>query len=154
MNDQMNIKQIIERFPFLQLDNWPLTLEIPRGWYTLFLQMCEEIRQSLLASGKLYDFCFLQVKEKFNQLTCYTSGETEEVQKILAKYAKMSRYVCSKCGKPAVYETTDYILSFCNECSKELQQKAKPNWRALEPCNMPALFKDEWKRYLERINYV
>lgn len=168
MTNKIDIKSIIERFPFLQSvePDWPLIdLEIPRGWYRLFLQMCEDIRQPLLDAGKLYTFRFLQVKEKFNQLTCYAIGGTEEVQKILDKYAKMSRYVCSSCGKPATCETTDYILSYCNECVKELSKQAKLDWIIPETCyqitnsppdretySMIISFKDEWERYLEVIN--
>ena len=76
-------KQIVEKYPFLRARDidgtidteaeFPMMdLEIPNGWYDLFYQMCDDIKP--LVSD---DFYFLQVKEKYNRLVCYSNGSPE-----------------------------------------------------------------------------
>lgn len=126
-------KKLVERYPYLLPYNvwtgkvpeeydysYTFPLEIPDGWMKLFLQMCEDIRQPLIDAGRIDDFRFLQVKEKYNHLTVYFNGAPDEVCEIIDKYSTMSRYVCTRCGKPAVYETLGYIASYCEDCWKDV----------------------------------
>ena len=93
------IKYLVERYPFLLPRNvfsdkipedydysYIKHLEIPKGWFRLFLQLCEDIRQPLIDAGCLDTFRFTQVKEKYNQLRCYHTGAPEVVNDILLKY--------------------------------------------------------------------
>ena len=81
---------------------------------------------------------------------------------ILAKYSQIAPYVCIHCGKPATYETTGYIASFCDSCWKDWARHEK-----VEPIKFKSYFvinsetegvhcdekrisfKAEWDRYLE-----
>ena len=169
-------KAIVARYPFLHVrdidgaidtnEKFPLMpVEIPFGWHRLFFQMCEDLREALLKQGEraLNDFYFVQCKEKYNRLVCYTNGnEPQEVKDILSKYEHMVSYVCTQCGKPAMYETQGYVASFCDGCWKGLARKQKAEriefstefvtvgigdkWR-----KRVVSFKDEWKRYCESL---
>ena len=168
--------EIVARYPFLRVRDidgtidtnakFPLMgIEIPCGWHKLFFQMCEDIRIAIEKEGcrALNDFYFVQCKEKYNRLICYTNGaESQEVKDILAKYEQMAYYVCTQCGRPAMYETQGYIASFCEDCyiglaGKQIAERIEfstefvtvgisDKWR-----KRVVSFKDEWKRYCESL---
>lgn len=163
-------KAWIAKYPFLRHRNldgsidtesdFPMIgLEIPNGWYELFFQMCDDIKP--LVSE---DFYFLQVKEKYNRLVCYPANSNPIVDMILAKYSHIASYVCIHCGKPATYETRDYIASFCDSCWKDWSRHDIGEWIKFKPyftinsetegvhCDEKCIsFKEEWERYLEKI---
>ena len=168
------IKKLVERYPYLLprnvwTDQMPedydytyiIGLEIPKGWYKLFFQLCENIRQPLIDADYLDKFRFSQVKEKFNNLECYNFGAPEEVRDILGKYSVMASYVCTVCGKPATYEAKGYIASFCDDCWKDYARHEKGEWIKFEPWYKEIgwqngekyekiiSFEDEWNRYLK-----
>ena len=94
--------------------------DLPAGWNKLFLQMCRDIKEPLGRAGIKDKFYFMQLKEKWNSLRAYHNGATEEVERIIQKYSHLSQFVCSKCGKPATYETSGYILSYCTDCWSDM----------------------------------
>ena len=168
-------KLIVAEYPFLRARNidgtvdinakFPMMgLEIPDGWYKLFFQMCEDIKPVLKKYNLLNDFYFLQIKEKYNFLRCYYSKAPREVDEIIAKYEQMACYVCTICGKPATYETSDYIASFCDDCWKDKVRHQKGDWIEFKPyftintvtkgvhCDEKKIsFKEEWDRYTQKI---
>ena len=168
-------KQIVAEYPFLRIrdidgtvdteSKFPMMgLEIPNGWYQLFFQMCDDIKPLLEKEGVLDDFYFIQCKEKYNELTCYSNGAASlEVEQVLQKYRYISRYVCTECGKPAVYETRDYIASLCEYCWKSKFRHEYCNILEFVSTYEIIGFKDgkgycrsvnvndEWNRYLKRI---
>jgi hypothetical protein len=124
-------KEIVSKYPFLRVRNidgsidesakFPMIdLEIPNGWGNLFIQMCDDLKEVLIKEGYLDTFYFIQIKEKYNQLTCYAGHPTtDKILQILRKYEYMSQFVCTECGKPATKEiTTGYIASICDDCWK------------------------------------
>ena len=173
-NNKEKIKEIVERYPYLLPRNvWTdkvpedydytyiKGLEIPAGWRRLFFQMCEDIRQPLIDADYLDRFRFSQIKEKYNEMRCYHFGAPEEVCNIIRKYEQMAYYVCTKCGKPATYETQGYFASYCDDCFKDLVRH-----QDVEPIEFRSYFKisgrkngenyekiisfeDEWNRYLK-----
>jgi hypothetical protein len=144
-----------------------ISLEIPDGWYPLFFQMCNDIKAVLEKEGAkaLEDFYFFQVKEKYNQLRCYHTG-SKEIDDIISKYSYISRYVCTECRKPAIFETSVYLTSFCNDCWKDKARHEAGEWlefsdtftvsgyRNGQHYKNEVSVKDEWNRYLESINGV
>ena len=169
--EQEQIKATVERYPYLLPRNvWTgkvsedynydyiIGLAIPSGWYKLFMQLCEDIRQPLIDAGFLEEFRFSQVKEKFNRLECYNFGAPEIVQDIIDKYSVMSQYVCIICGEPAIYETSSYIASYCENCWKEFTQSEKAKaiefkpeykvtgWQNGEKYEKVISFEEEWNR--------
>ena len=134
-------------------------LEIPDGWVELYNQMMEDI-----AALGFDDFEWLQVKEKFGEMRCYTTELREEkLDDVITKYEVMASFVCAKCGKPAVVRTQRYILPYCGECYDSLEYdktgteppidfRTKITLRNLGDMTTRTLdFRDEWERYLERI---
>ena len=137
---------------------------LPEGWFELFLQMCEDIREPLEKGGCLDRFRFLDVKEKYGSMRLYSSGATEEVQDILFKYEFLSQQVCCLCGKPATLETDGYICPYCDECvakSGESPDSAvsirirthytRTRYHDGEETSTVVSVEDEWNRYLERV---
>jgi hypothetical protein len=167
------IKNLVERYPYLLPRNvWTdkvpedydytyiRGLELPKGWYKLFFQLCEDIRQPLIDAGYLDKFRFSQIKEKYNRMECYNFGAPEAVQDIIDKYSVMAKYVCTVCGKPAVYETSGYIASYCDYCWRDLARHENGDWLHFKPqykisgwkngeaYEKTISFEDEWNRYL------
>ena len=138
--------------------------DIPLGWRKLFIQMCSDIKPLLEKEGVLDDFYFLQVKEKYNELTCYSNGAASlEVEQIIQKYKYLSRFICTECGRPAAYETTGYLASFCMDCWKDHVRHEKVNQLEFIPTYEVVGFKDgksysrtvdvedEWNRYVKGV---
>ena len=165
-------KQVVEKYPFLCArgsdgeidyeDKFPMMgLEIPNGWFKLFYQMCDDIKPIIEDQGLMANFYFIQVKEKFNELICFTSIIVPEIDKILIKYEKMATNVCTICGAPADVTTLDYYASLCNKCwgdklSHLEAKKIKPRTSiSLLTFNKDGntkeeiSFEDEWNRYLD-----
>ena len=77
----------------------------------------------------------------------------------------MAGYVCTRCGRPAYYETSGYIASFCRDCWKDFARhekgefiKFKPFYKRIrfskgESKEEIISFEDEWNRYLKEIGY-
>ena len=154
-------KLIVEKYPFLHIrdidghidieSKFPMiSLEIPDGWNKLFFQMCSDIKPILEREGLIDDFYFIQVKEKYNRLICYYNNAPKEVEDIISKYETMAQYVCVNCGKPAVFETTGYIASYCDDCINQYNRNY--NYHYLKT-NAGILFADEWERYVKGNNY-
>lgn len=149
-------KFIVEKYPFLHIrdiekSKFPMILlEIPDGWYKLFFQMCDDIKPLLEKEGILYDFYLIQVKEKYNKLICYYNNAPKEVEDIISRYEMMARYVCVNCGKPAVFETTGYVASYCDSCIN--QHNRNYNYHYLKT-NGRISFGEEWDRYVKENGY-
>ena len=170
-------REIVSKYPFLQARNidgtidtyskFPMMdLEIPDGWYKLFFQMCDDLKEVLIEEGYLDTFYFVQIKEKYNRLECYSGHfETDKILQVLRKYEYLSQFVCTRCGKPATKETVQgYIESFCDDCWKD---KCKHHTirdikfdtefqiytfgRATGAVTTTINISDEWHRYLKKI---
>ena len=166
-------KAIVEKYPFLHIRDidgtldihtrFPLVgLEIPDGWYKVFFQMCDDIMPLLEEEGVMDKFYFIQVKEKYNNLVCYSNGAaSQRVEDIISKYEEMAYYICTQCGKPATCMTTGYWASLCDDCWKDnlryievKQIDFLPEYNVTEFSNGKRVektisFEDEWNRYLK-----
>ena len=175
--NQKEIYNICKEYPFLiprdidgsideDFDYTYLGLEIPDGWNKLFLQLCSDIKPLLEQEGLLDKFYFIQVKEKFNLLRCYSNGvSSKEIEDIINKYEHMAYYVCTICGKPATCETTGYWASFCDDCWKDHFRHEHIEWIEFKPYyklsgfskgehyEKTISFEEEWNRYLKVNGY-
>ena len=93
------------------------------GWRKAFgLQICQEIKESLLRSGGkklLKEYRITQIKEKYGHLEWYSNWYTKEITKIIQKYEYISFRTCINCGRPAYGYTGGYIRPYCEDCSDE-----------------------------------
>lgn len=170
-------KQYVEKYPFLRVreidgtidvnSKFPLmSLEIPDGWYELFFQMCDDLKEVLIEEGYLNTFYFVQIKEKYNRLECYSGHfETDKISQVLRKYEYLSQFVCTRCGKPATIETAQgYIESFCNDCWQAQHRRCMASdiefnaqfeivsfGRSTGTIKTIVDVSDEWNRYLKRL---
>ena len=130
-------RKLIERYPFLLPDHardqngemkqdydygYIKLDDMPVGWKLAFgEQMCEEIREALLASGDteeegeaaLQAYRVWEVKHKYDELCWYDSGGVEE---IVHKYQKRSGRTCIGCGSPIDREHDGWSSPFCKRC--------------------------------------
>lgn len=93
--------------------------EMPDGWRIAFgEQMCEELREALVADDDLYRWRIVQMKEKYGQLRLYDNGWKvgSKVPDIIAKYERLSERTCICCGKPATKITTGWVSPYCDAC--------------------------------------
>lgn len=171
------IKEICEEFPFLvskrndkivpYYDYTYLLLEIPRGWYNLFLQMCGDIKPVLEKYDMIDSFEFVQVKEKYNGLRCYHNLDYQnalacnEIEHIIYKYEYMAQFVCTICGDIATCVLNKgWFSSYCDECIGDLKHcidviseiEFEPyyiqiNFDNEERIGVKVSFEDEWNRY-------
>ena len=81
-------------------------------------------------------------------MICYYNNAPKEVEDIISKYEIMASYICCECGKPAVFETTGYIVSYCDDCINQYNRNY--NYHYLKT-DGGILFADEWNRYVRRI---
>ena len=98
-------------YEYTELDN------MPDGWRIAFGEkLCEELRDNLEKCGRLHDFFFTQIKEKYGSLRLYNIGLNEDGWQIIYKYEVLSKKICIRCGKPATKMTTGWISPYCDEC--------------------------------------
>lgn len=112
-------------YEFTELD------DMPDGWRIAFgEQMCEELKQELLASGgeeALQEYRIVQIKEKYGFLRWYDNGCTSRwCREILPKYEALSERTCIRCGKPATQISTGWISPWCDECAKSIPDHMVP----------------------------
>ena len=80
---------------------------MPKGWRSKFgIEMCEEIREALLSSGKTYAeglsvlnrYRIFWIKRENLRMQWEDTGEVKE---IIENYQDLSEHICCHCGKPA-----------------------------------------------------
>ena len=89
----------------------------PQGWNKAFGMMyLKELGEEIKCIGQK-DFQILQMKEKFGQARCYTSGTSSKAHDIINKYEYLSQNICWHCGKPDVPTINDgWIYPVCFDC--------------------------------------
>lgn len=170
-------KTLIERMPYLLPRNFFTDevlynydydcvrgeYELPDGWFRLFLQMCEDIREPLIEADQLNSFRFTQIKEKWGHMVCYNFGAPKKVQDIIDDYHYVSQFVCCCCGRPATIKTRIWVESYCDNCFKGSTQddyeklefdpirvfESYSRENDYKPVTIERDCSDIWRRYLE-----
>ena len=126
--------------------------DMPEGWRKAFgEQLCEELKQELLASGgekALNEYMICQIKEKYGYLRWYDFGCTERwFSEILPQYENLSERTCIRCGRPAKYISSGWISPWCEDCAKGIPDRMVPidEWFA------PANEEDDGKALVEEM---
>lgn len=111
--------ELCMKYPFLlspeedtyDYSYFPVT--IPEGWKSLFIDMCQKLKEILIKHNALNNYYFLDVKEKYFSLVCYANTYIEEAEELFREYRKRSGKICLCCGK----ELSDSEKYFCTTCS-------------------------------------
>lgn len=98
----MQAKGIIEKYPEIWGKLRYGSFEFGSGWYPLIIEMSEEIRalmekdESVREAFKSADYII--AKEKFGQLRIQGIVSSNELDKIIDKYERLSVRTCETCG--------------------------------------------------------
>lgn len=97
--------------------------ELPSGWNKLIIQMCEEIKQTILKINPnlLTEYYVVQAKEKYGTLRWYANIYVEELEEIATKYMVLSQYVCIRCGKATIIISGNKKY-LCNKCHERMSK--------------------------------
>lgn len=114
------------QYPFLRMNksyflSWYHI--VPQGWRkSVLIPLSKELKRELKREHILYDFSFLDCKEKYGRLDLYPYYTTDEIDKILAKYEYISERTCIHCGRCADYITNSFITPLCKDCISDYQK--------------------------------
>lgn len=98
---------------------------IPIGWRIAFGEKFAADLQEVinkLSEEKRDEIWITDVKEKYGMLRVYFSYYTDELDRVLRKYEKLSTRTCIKCGRQATKISKGYTLPWCDDCAKESYQ--------------------------------
>lgn len=142
-------KELCDKYPFLiprndengkEIENYDYSYtlldDVPKGWRKLFLQMCDDLKAALIKCNYLYDYRFVQIKEKWGELVCYDNGAPCDTYDIISKYNYLSQYVCISCGSTRAREYSNgWVWPYCRKCFKKSFPKIKEKDRLKYICN-------------------
>jgi len=122
------------KYPFWQPRNvwtgkkyWTFTEynQISPGWRAAFgKQLTKDLKEALKKSKQLKTFYFLEIKEKWGALCLYNTGGSEEVNKVITYYERLSICYCEDCGKPARYTRLGgWVGYICADCFNKSLEK-------------------------------
>ena len=106
----------------------------PQGWNVAFADMfLEELGAEIKRIGQK-NFRIDQIKEKFGEARCYTSGTSDKANQIINKYEYISTNICWDCGKPDVPMIDDgWMHPICLECYKKAERKRDEFYKEHHP---------------------
>lgn len=100
-------------------------IETGNGWEPIIRKGAEKLEPLLVAAKaahpKDYEYGYLrttQLKEKYGTMRWYTSGVTDEMQKIISQVEKQSRTTCEQCGKKGKLRGRGWLYTACYEHAK------------------------------------
>lgn len=138
------------KYPFLRLRNvWTDTPcgysstwydVIPYGWKKAFgKKFIKELKEALKQEGRLYEFRFHDIKEKYGTLCLYNNGVGKYSDYVISKYEILSQCYCINCGKPVRYVTKGWIEYICEDCKNKRVKSGKyeENYRRLTSDDIP-----------------
>ena len=115
--------------------------EIPYGWRKAFgKRLLKELKEALKKEGRLKEFMFTQIKEKYGELCLYNNGVGKYSGYVINKYEILSMCYCMYCGKPVRYITDGWVEFLCDDCVKKRENDKKhfnPNWHRLTVEDIP-----------------
>ena len=138
------LKDLMVRYPY-QFSGPYIYLSFARGWFALFVQLCENVDQ-LLGENKRH-FHWTQTKEKFGVFRIYyvLDGMYEDDQdfparlELLRKISDLkqeteeaSSRICAYCGAPGHLVVGPWTITLCDD-----------HHRAREAGTLPSIWHDE-----------
>jgi hypothetical protein len=90
------------------------------GWYKLLERLIIDLKE---VAPKGFEVC--QVKEKYGALRFYVSGSTETTDHLIQLAEAASQKICERCGKRGKTRGTGWLVTLCNTCQKEREEKKK-----------------------------
>ena len=107
--------------------------ECGNGFFPLINSLCCHIQEHIDSYNKyckdkppIEQMIFLQVKEKFSNLTIYYGGGDDYCRGLIDMTQALSYYFCEICGNGGcinVGQTKGWIQNICEECAKKSKRK-------------------------------
>ncbi len=99
---------------------------IPYGWRKAFgKRLLKELKEALKKEGRLKEFMFTEIKEKWGELCLYNNGVGKYSEYVIHKYEILSMAYCINCGKPVRYVTKGWVEFVCDDCRNNDVKKGK-----------------------------
>jgi hypothetical protein len=131
--------ELMLRYPRLYKKQiWP---EFSEGWFDLVDKLSAEIYQKYEEWGNISDLPYVaQMKEKFGGLRFYLESDTffmdypekyEELDKIIAKYEKISQTTCEECGSSGTLGRRGrgyWLQTLCVPCNEKKMAKEEEHF--------------------------
>ena len=92
--------------------------DYPKGWAKALLPlMIQDIHKELCYTGDVGRFRILDCKEKYGEMRCDHNGQCSyKVDEIIMKYAYLSHYTCTICGRSGMMVNSGWIIPMCKSC--------------------------------------
>lgn len=108
--------------------DWTLADKISHGWRKAFgRQLFEELKEELVRWDYLYDFRFIQIKEKYGSLRLYSNGipDGSNILEILDKYESLSETICERCEKlkQMIINYRGWYQCICDSCLNQNENR-------------------------------
>lgn len=99
--------------------------QMPSGWRIAFgedwARDVQEILNNKLTEEERDEVCILDMKEKYGFLDVDINFYSAEMDAVLEKYKKLSKFTCIGCGKPATKISWTWICPWCDDCSTKVR---------------------------------
>ena len=122
-----NLKELCQKYKFLIPSDWcehikefgySAYLEIPIGWYDIFVQMCEDLQKAICKYDQDEIFCLVEMKYNVeNNEWSYVSSinDFEQAESIIDKYCLLTERICPNSGKFFTNADKSYIIQNTDE---------------------------------------
>lgn len=110
------------QYEYTMLDFFPV------GWEKAFGQQFAEEVQAAIDKMPIYvqrEAYIIDISEKWGQLRVFLNVCSDELEKTLKKYEKLSEYICGKCGKHKTKGLSGWVSYLCDDCEQELTKRRK-----------------------------
>ena len=111
---------------------------IPYGWRKAFgKKFLKELKIALKKEGRLKEFRFHDIKEKWGELCIYHNGVGKYSEYVINKYEILSLGYCINCGRPVRYVTEGWVEYICEHCKNKSFYKDAKNCQRLTKDDIP-----------------
>ena len=154
-----NYTEYLKKYPWLRGNDledyeWPSTCALnwlPEGWVEAFgEEMCQELDIALRKTEEYAEAYVAEAKEKFGELRMWLHPHNDEIERIVMKYAEISRHTCLYCGKIDIpmLNIGGWWSPYCRHCYDKINRdgRHKPYDDVVDgDAEMPSVIK--WGRF-------
>jgi hypothetical protein len=86
-------------------------------WNTILYALFEEIQEIIQEDDSLYNFQFIQIKEKYGSLRLYYEWANSRIDNLCIAVEQLSCHVCEQCSEPGkIRDDLGRYQTLCEDC--------------------------------------